>query len=134
MNDATLTGRFTADPVLRETKTGKKVCSFDIAVKRRVPKNATEEQKKNDADFIHCVAWNEKAEKIAETGTKGRQILVKGAYHTNTNEKDGKVYKNTELWIDHYEFMDKNKPNKEGGEASDSPAPAGNANPQDVPL
>ena len=97
LNEATLTGRFTADPVL-----------------------------------IKCVAWNDKAESLAKNGKKGRQILVKGSYHVSTNEKDGKVYKNSELWIDHYEFMDDKRPEKKDGAEGEAPAEAP-AN-TDVPL
>ncbi len=129
LNEVTLTGRFTADPVLRTTTNGKKCCNFDIAVKRRLPKDATEEQKKHDADFVRCTAWNDRAESIAKNGKKGRLILVKGKYHTNTNEKDGKVYKNTEVWIDHYEFMDAKKKDDATAAPAATDAPA-----TDVPL
>ena len=135
VNDATLTGRMTADPVLRETQTGKKCCNFTIAVKRRLPKNATEEQKKNDADFIRCVAWNDRAVQIAEKGSKGAKILVKGEYHTNRNEKDGKVYNNNELYINHYEFMTSapKADDKAGADPAPESAPAAAESP-DIPL
>ncbi len=132
VNDATLTGRFTADPVLRETNNGKKCCNFTIAVQRRLPKNATEEQKKNNADFIRCTAWNDRAVDISKRGKKGAKILVKGEYHTSRNEKDGKVYNNTELWVNHYEFM-----SKSGGadDKKDAEAPAdAPAETPDIPM
>lgn len=133
VNDATLTGRLTADPDLRETKTGKKCCNFTLAVKRRLPKNATEEQKKNDADFIRCVAWGERAESIARDGSKGQKMLVKGEYHTSRNEKDGKVYNNTELTVKHYEFMSSSKSDDKAEEKKDAFPPFSVAS-SDIPL
>ena len=137
LNEAVLTGRFTADPLLKENKNGKKYCSFSIAVKRRLPKNATEEQKKNDADFIRCKAWNERAELIAKDGKKGARILVKVEYHQNKFEKDGKLHDTTELWVNHFEFMTDGKKgeNAEAEAASEAPAaPAAPVNDPNVPL
>lgn len=48
MNRIILIGNIVRDFDLRETKSGKKVANFDLAVKRPFSKEAV-------ADFMHCV-------------------------------------------------------------------------------
>ena len=54
MNNCNFVGRLCADPELRRTQDGTAVCSFSIAVKRPMVKDAT--------DFIDVVAWRQSAE------------------------------------------------------------------------
>ena len=57
INRVVLVGRLTRDPELRKTQSGTSVCSFTMAVGRRVST-----QGQPDADFINCVAWNKTAD------------------------------------------------------------------------
>ena len=83
-----MSGRLTKDPELKETNSGKKVVSFNLAVNRRFQ---NEEQQ---ADFIPCVAWNKTAEVIAQYCSKGSQIGVEGRLQQRTyeNNQGQKVY------------------------------------------
>ncbi len=88
INTVVLSGRLTKDPELKETNSGKKVISFNLAVNRR---NNKEDQQ---ADFFPCVAWNKTAEVIAQYCAKGSQIGVEGRLQQRTydNAQGQKVY------------------------------------------
>lgn len=73
MNNVSLTGRLCADPELRTTTSGKDVCSFTIAVRKRI-----KAQDGTDADFIRCKAWGQSATYMNDYMTKGRLIGVEG--------------------------------------------------------
>lgn len=88
INTVVLSGRLTKDPELKETNSGKKVISFNLAVNRRFQ---NEEQQ---ADFIPCVAWNKTAEVIAQYCSKGSQIGIEGRLQQRSyeNSQGQKVY------------------------------------------
>ena len=69
-------GRFTRDPEIKYTQSGKAVCSFSLACSKRKGKNASDSQP--TADFINCVAWEKTAEIIGRYCCKGKQALVVG--------------------------------------------------------
>jgi len=89
-------GNMTRDPELRRTQTGKTVCSFSIAVKRRW-QDAT--------DFWDCVAWEGTAETISRHFHKGKEILVEGEMQKRSYEKDGQTRWVTELRVDTFGFV-----------------------------
>lgn len=64
-------GRLVRDPELRQTQTGKSVCSFTVASDKR--------QREDGADFIDCQAWNGLGEMISKYFTKGKEIVLAGA-------------------------------------------------------
>lgn len=70
MNSCNFVGRLCADPELRRTQDGTAVCSFSIAVKRPMVKDAT--------DFIDVVAWRQSAEYLVKYGHKGDVVAVSG--------------------------------------------------------
>ena len=78
MNCIQLLGRLTADPELKHAASGKSVCSFDLAVKRKFSKDIT--------DFIPCVAWEKTAEMIAKYFRKWQIIVVSGSLQTRKYE------------------------------------------------
>jgi len=68
INRVVLTGRLTRDPELRTTATGKQVCSFSIAVAKRIkPTDGSP-----DAYFFNVSAWSQTAEYVSNYCTKGR--------------------------------------------------------------
>ena len=62
INRAVLTGRLTRDPELRYTTSGTAVVSFTLAVDRQF-RNQNGDR---DADFINCVIWRTKTNKVTE--------------------------------------------------------------------
>lgn len=82
MNNLTIIGRLTKDPVLRKVPVGgveTSVLNFYIAV----DDGFGDYQK---TDFFHVTAWRGAADNIAKFMTKGREIAVKGAVHLETYE------------------------------------------------
>ncbi len=133
MNDCMLAGYVTADPVLKDTKTGKKVCNFTIGVKRRAPRNATPEQIQNTpSDFFRCAAWEGCAEAFAKQAKKGTNVFVRGSININKNESGDKVYFNPDMYVKIFEVLqDKSaKPSSQvtSAENADASAPV----PQEV--
>jgi single-strand DNA-binding protein len=96
-NSVHLYGRFARDPELKYLPTGKAVCVFTLAVRRT----------KDDADFIDCVAWEKRAELIANSFSKGSRIAVEGQIRTRTYDtRDGDKRKVVEVTVDGFEFID----------------------------
>ncbi|NWN95292.1 MAG: single-stranded DNA-binding protein, partial [Bacillus sp. (in: Bacteria)] len=67
INRVVLTGRLTADPVLRYTPSGVAVTTFTLAVNRTF----SVQSGKKEADFVSVIAWRKIAENIANYLSKG---------------------------------------------------------------
>ena len=102
LNKVVLAGRLTADVELRQTPSGNSVCSFTIAVNRRMTKDGERE-----ADFITCQAWRKTAEFIACYFGKGSSICITGAIQTRSWEDQNKQKRYaTEVLVDEAMFVD----------------------------
>ena len=71
-NRATLIGRMTADPELKQTNSGKSVSSFRIAVDR--PRD------REKVDFLDIVTWGKTAEFVNQWFHKGDPIGVEALF------------------------------------------------------
>lgn len=90
LNKAILTGRMTKAPELKQTKNGKSVCSFTIAVDRSRDRKKT--------DFIPIVAWGKTAEFISQWFGKGDLITIAGRIEVrNYEDKNGNKRTATEI-------------------------------------
>lgn len=98
MNYVSLLGRFTKDPEVNYTGTGKAFVRFTLAVNR--------EFKKDEADFINCVAWDKTAELIGQYFNKGRRILVQGRISVSSYEKEGEKRYSTDVVVSNISFID----------------------------
>lgn len=99
MNLVVLTGRFTRDPELKYTQSGKAFCKFSIAVDRTY--------KSDDVDFINCVAWEKTAELVGEYLRKGSKVGVQGKLRVSKYQgQDGQNRTSTEVYVEHVEFLD----------------------------
>lgn len=102
MNKVVLIGRLVKDPDMRFAQgTGKAVTRLTIAVNRVM--------KRDEADFINCIAFGKTGETIAQYLTKGKQIAVSGQIRTGSYEKDGEKRYTTDVIIDSFEFIAGNK-------------------------
>lgn len=102
-NQATLGGRLTCDPELKQTSSGISVTSFSIAVNRRYSSQNGEQT----ADFINCVAWRERAEFICKYFRKGSPICVSGSIQTRSwTDANGQKRYATEVIADEVYFVD----------------------------
>ena len=89
LNKSIIQGRVTSDIELKQTSSGKSVCSFAVATER----NYTSSQNQI-TDFIPCVAWGQKADFIQKYFPKRAEILVEGELKTGTydDERGSKHY------------------------------------------
>lgn len=99
MNKTVLIGRLTKDPELNYAAgTGTAICRFTLAVTRAY--------KKDEADFINCVAFGKTGETIAQYLTKGRQVAITGSIRTGSYDaKDGTKRYTTDVAIESFEFI-----------------------------
>ncbi|MGG7215318.1 single-stranded DNA-binding protein [Clostridium nigeriense] len=92
-------GRLTADPTLNfAAGTGTAVCRFSLAVTRPF--------KKDETDFINCIAFGKTGETIAQYLTKGRQVAIAGRIQTGSYDaKDGTKRYTTDVVVESFEFI-----------------------------
>ena len=110
LNKVILGGRLTADVELKQTPSGFSVCSFNLAVGRKVGKD-----KEQQTDFISCVAWRQTAEFISRYFKKGSSLCIVGNIQTRTwtDQNNQKRYA-TEVIVDEAMFVDSKS---DGGQA-----------------
>lgn len=103
MNKVILIGRLTKDPELNfAAGSGTAVCRFGLAVTRPF--------KKDETDFINCVAFGKTGETIAQYLTKGRQLAIVGNIRTGSYDaKDGTKRYTTDVVIESFEFIGQGK-------------------------
>lgn len=101
MNKVILTnGRLVKDVELKGT-TAFQIARFTVAVNRQF--------KKDEADFINCVAFGKKAETIEKFFEKGSPINIEGRLQTGSYEKDGVKHFTTDVIVDNFEFVASSK-------------------------
>lgn len=106
MNKAILIGRVTKDIDLKSTASGKSVVQFTLAINRDY-KNA---EGNYDADFIPCVAYEQRAGVISKYVHKGDRLGVFGSIRTRTYDKqDGSKGYATEVIVEGFEFLESKK-------------------------
>ena len=98
MNYVGLMGRLTRDPELKQTSSGKSYCRFSIAVKKEFVKDGV--------DFINCVAWDKRAEFIANYFGKGQRILVQGRINVGSYEVNGEKRNSFDVVVVRAEFIE----------------------------
>ena len=100
MNKVIIDGNLTRDPEVRYTTgdNAQAMARFTLAVNRR---------KKDEADFLPCIAFGKLAEFVERYVTKGRKLLVFGRIQTGsyTNRDGQKVY-TTDIIAEEIEFAD----------------------------
>ena len=102
MNKVFIVGNLTRDPELRTTQAGVSVCSFTVAVNKRLGANAEHPE----ADYFRVTAWRGLAENCAKYLAKGRKICVIGAVSVSTYQaKDGTTKATLEITADDVEFL-----------------------------
>lgn len=101
MNKVILTnGRLVKDVELKGT-IALQIARFTVAVNRQF--------KKDEADFINCVAFGKKAETIEKFFKKGSPINIEGRLQTGSYEKDGVKHFTTDVIVDNFEFVASSK-------------------------
>lgn len=104
MNKVILIGRLVKDPDLKFAQgSGMAICKFTMAVNRAT--------KDKQADFINCIAFDKRAETIAQYVAKGHQFAVVGQLQTGSYEaSDGTKRYTTDIVVSEFDFIQsKNK-------------------------
>ncbi|MEF2919606.1 MAG: single-stranded DNA-binding protein [Acutalibacteraceae bacterium] len=114
-----LAGRLTKDPELKTTNTGIEVVSFSVAVNR----NYKKDDGTQEADFINCQAWRQKAVFLNKYFSKGDGIVLEGKLQTRTyQDKNGNSRIAVEVVVDELEFP-QGKNSKSNGTNTNYSAP-----------
>lgn len=77
LNKVTFQGRFTADPVMKQTPSGVSYCNFDVAWSEKY-------KEVESTCFLKCRAWRTTAEFLPKYFHKGDQVIVEGRLITNS--------------------------------------------------
>ena len=103
MNCVQLIGRLTREVELSYTQAGKAVAKFSLAVQRNY-KSANGEY---EADFINCVIWGDRAERLSNFTRKESRIGVTGQIATRNyeNQQGQRVYV-TEINVNGFDLLD----------------------------
>ena len=119
MNKVILIGKLTKDPELRYAAgNGTAVCRFTVAITRQF--------KKDETDFINCVAFGKTGETITQYFTKGSKIAITGNIRTGSYDaKDGTKRYTTDVIVETFEFVEskKKETNEFDKQASNFPDP-----------
>ena len=74
----TLTGRLVADPELKFTAKGDAVCNLRVVTSARRLNKQTDKWEDVDTTFWQVAAWRQLGENVAESLTKGDQVVIVG--------------------------------------------------------
>ena len=103
MNNVVLTGRLTANPELKVTQSGMKVCVFALAVNKD----------KEHTDFPQIVCFGKTAENLCTYQKKGSMIGVNGRLQTRSYDRqDGTKAYVTEVIANAVEYLSSKSENE----------------------
>lgn len=89
MNELTIVGNVTAEPVLRRSGSGRGVLRFDVAVNRRRFNREANEYQDLPPVFHRVVAFGPLAENAAESIDKGTEVVVVGQFADDSYQTEG---------------------------------------------
>ena len=109
MNRVDLVGYLVRDPELRYTQANQAVCTFTLAVNKRLSREKREEAEaagRPTADFPRIIVWGKMGENASRYLFKGSQCAVEGRIQTGSyQDKDGKTIYTTDIIADRVEFL-----------------------------
>ena len=105
MNNTVLLGRVVRDIELQYKGVNQTaIAKFTVAVNRKF--------KKDEADFINCIAFGKTAEIISQYFGKGSQIALTGSIRTGSYDaQDGTKRFTTDVIVESFSFVGSNKDN-----------------------
>lgn len=96
MNNVSLIGNVTRDLKLRYTVSNVST-RFTLAVTRRF--------KRDESDFINCIAWGKQAETLCQYVKKGQKLAIIGNIRTGSYEREGTTVYTTDIVVESFEFL-----------------------------
>lgn len=112
MNKVILIGRLTRDPELKYTQSNQAVCTFTLAVDKKLSRDKREEAEaagRPTADFPRIIVWGKMGENASRYLFKGSQCAVEGRIQTGSyqDKETGKTIYTTDIVADNVEFLSK---------------------------
>lgn len=104
INRVNISGNLTRDAELRQTQGGMAILSVGVAVNDR-RKNAQTGEWEDVPNFVDCVMFGSRAEKLAQYLAKGTKVAIEGKLRWSQWEKDGAKRSKLEVIVDELEFM-----------------------------
>ena len=104
INRCYISGNLTRDPELRQTQGGMAILSMSVAVNDR-RKNQQTGEWEDVPNFVDCVMFGSRAEKLAQFLAKGTKVAIEGKLRWSQWEKDGAKRSKLEVIVDEIEFM-----------------------------
>jgi single-strand DNA-binding protein len=95
LNRVQLIGYLGKDPESRFTTTGKKVCSFSMAVSHRW--STADGENKEATEWFNIEAWGGLGEFAQSYLSKGRLVFVEGRFQTDRYEHEGESRTRTKV-------------------------------------
>lgn len=111
LNRVHLIGRLGKEPETRFTPTGKKVCSFSLAVERRW--KSSEGEAHNATDWFNVTAWGALGEVCQKYLHKGRLVYIEGRLQTDHFEQDGETRYVTKVIASQMQMLERRKQEEE---------------------
>ena len=112
MNKVLLVGRLVRDPELKYTQSNQAVCTFTLAVDKKLSREKREEAEaagRPTADFPRIIVWGKMGENASRYLFKGSQCAIEGRIQTGSyQDRDtGKTIYTTDVVADNVEFLSK---------------------------
>lgn len=112
LNKVILIGRLVRDPELRYTQSNQAVCTFTLALDRKMSRDKREEAEASNrptADFPRIIVWGKIGENASRYLSKGRQCAIEGRIQTGSyqDSETGKTVYTTDIIAENVEFLSK---------------------------
>lgn len=123
MNKVLLVGRLVRDPELKYTQSNQAVCTFTLAVDKKLSREKREEAEaagRPTADFPRIIVWSKMGENASRYLFKGSQCAIEGRIQTGSyqDKESGKTIYTTDIIADNVEFL--SRPTQDESKGSDS--------------
>jgi single-strand DNA-binding protein len=105
LNKVQLIGRLGKDPETRTIPSGKKVCTFSLAVNQHW--RSPDGELKESVEWVNLEAWGRIGEVCQQYLSKGNLIYAEGRLHTDRYEKDGENRYFTKVIIQNMQNLEK---------------------------
>lgn len=129
MNKVCLIGRLGKDVEIRYASGENQMAvgRFSLAVKRP--------HKKDETDWINCIAFNKTAETLSKYFKKGSGIAVSGRIQTGSyKSKDGSTKYSFDVVVEDFDFIDKKSDVPQSRSETDVPYSAESVDDDDLPF
>jgi len=121
INSLVLVGRLARDAELKYTSAGVAICTFTLAVKRRVKQG---ERWGDEANFFDAALFGKQGEAVAQYMKKGGQVGITGELRQERWEKDGQKHSKVAIIANNVQLLggkkDDSRPNSSGSQSDNA--------------